>query len=82
MAVELKLRDFARALSQATLHRLFAHAAFIAMPARRFSDEARGAATRVGVGLLAIDPDGLVDCVVEPRLRPPLDSPTPPRSPP
>ena len=72
VAVELKLRDWRRAIAQAARYRAFARTTFIAMPERRLPDAALEAAAARGVGVLAIGESGAV-CVVAADDLPPLD---------
>jgi hypothetical protein len=54
IAVELKLRDWRRAVTQSFRYRLFADASYIAMPTR-YAERAVGHASDAGVGVLAVD---------------------------
>ena len=73
LSIELKLRDATKALAQASLHRLFANQAFVAMPSSRIGDSLLAEAVRLGVGVLAVAPDGETDCLVSPLVSDPSD---------
>jgi hypothetical protein len=66
IAVELKLRGSERGLLQAFSYRVFADAAFLAIPAVRVTPKVMARARELGVGLLAVH-DQHVDEVVEPE---------------
>lgn len=53
-AVELKLRDWRRAIAQAGRYRLWAERSYVAMPAQRLTEATITEALRNGVGLLAV----------------------------
>jgi hypothetical protein len=55
VAVELKLRDWRRAVGQAVRYRVFAERSYVALPAQRVSLDVVREATRAQVGLLAVD---------------------------
>lgn len=65
IAVELKLSDVARGISQAFSYRAFAESSYLALPGPRVTAHAMGLARRHGVGLLAVLSTG-VDEVIEP----------------
>ena len=78
VAVELKLRAWREALRQATAYQLAADRAYVALPLR-WAQEAhrkRFAFEREGIGLLAVDPEGMVRTVLSagpsPRRMPAL----------
>lgn len=55
-AVELKLRDWRRAIAQAGRYRLFAEHAYVAMPDSRITHELVSEALRNNVGVIAVNP--------------------------
>lgn len=55
-AVELKLRDWRRAIAQAGRYRLFAERAYVAMPDSRITHELVCEALRNNVGVIAVHP--------------------------
>lgn len=65
VAVELKLKDWRRAVAQAGRYRLFAERSFVAMPATVMSAKLETEARRNRVGLLAIDSAAGVEVVLE-----------------
>jgi hypothetical protein len=65
IAVELKLGDVARGVSQAYSYRAFAESAFLALPGPRVTSLAMNLARRHGVGLLAVFAS-TVEEIVEP----------------
>lgn len=73
ISIELKLKDWNRAIVQASLHRIFSDAAYIALPISRISDLTCETAQRHGIGVLAVEEE-TTSCWVEPELRSPLDS--------
>lgn len=74
VSVELKLRDAAKALAQASLHRLFTNQAFVAMPRARLGNGVVSEAARLGVGVLAVDAHEQVECLVPPVVCEPTDA--------
>lgn len=68
IAVELKLRDWRRAVAQAGRYRLFAERAFLGMPAHRMTLSLQSEARRNHVGVLAVHDSGHVE-MVEPAPR-------------
>jgi len=72
VAVEMKLRDGRRALSQAMRYRAFASESFIAMPRERIDDSLAETCRTRGVGLLAVD-ETSAEAVVEAVAGAPFD---------
>lgn len=72
VAVELKLRDWRRAISQAARYRAFASATYIAMPPERLTDSVLKTAEDRGVGALAVTRSG-VRCLLRSADQRPLD---------
>ena len=72
VAVELKLRDWRRAVAQAGRYRLFAERSFVALPTSRVNTALQAEARRNRVGVLAVDDDGSVDVVVAAPMSGPL----------
>jgi hypothetical protein len=72
IAVELKLRDWRRAISQAGRYRAFADSTYIAMPAARLSADALAEAQARCIGVLAVGEDG-VECLLRSQRHPALD---------
>ena len=70
---EGKLRNWRRALYQATRYRAFAHRSFVVMPEGHVrSAEAQLQLFRLArVGLLAVDDDGCLRVIMRPRLKQP-----------
>ena len=70
---EGKLRNWRRALYQATRYRAFAHRSFVVMPERYVrSAEAQLQLFRLArVGLLALDDEGYLRVIMKPRLKQP-----------
>ena len=58
VAVELKLRRWARAVEQALLYQLCADLVYIAMPAKRTGKVDREVLRRHGIGLIAVERSG------------------------
>jgi hypothetical protein len=67
VALELKLRDWSRALRQAIAYRSWANAAWILL-ARRPSNAALSAASTAGVGLGTLTPDGAATAWLRPEV--------------
>lgn len=65
IAVELKLRDWRRAVAQAFRYRLFADAAYVAMP-ERYANVAVEGAARAGIGVLSVI-GGVAHEILEPE---------------
>lgn len=61
VAVELKLRDWRRAVAQAGRYRLFAERSYVAMPVARMTPGLQAEARRNRVGVLAVHTNGDVD---------------------
>ena len=74
VTVELKLRDWTKALRQATLHHLYGHRAFVAMPADAVREPWLAQARVHGIGLLAVGLDGEVRVLVACQRNPPVDA--------
>lgn len=72
VSIELKLKDWKRAIVQASLHRVFSDAAFIALPVAHISDLTCEIAQRYGIGVLAVEAM-TTTCRVEPEHRAPVD---------
>ncbi|MCT1522075.1 MULTISPECIES: hypothetical protein [Dietzia] len=72
VAVELKLKDWRRAVAQAGRYRLFAERSFVAMPVTVMSANLETEALRNRVGLLSIDSAGGVEVVLEAPTSGPL----------
>jgi hypothetical protein len=78
VAVELKVRDWRRAVRQSMAYQLAADRAFVALPLFRAQEayRSRYAFEREGIGLLAVDAQGVVRTVLpplpSPRRMPPL----------
>ena len=78
VAVELKVRDWRRAVRQAMAYQLAADRSFVALPLRRAQEayRRRHAFEVEGIGLLAVDAEGRVRTVLpsapSPRRMPPL----------
>lgn len=72
VAVEMKLRDGRRALSQAMRYRAFANESFVAMPRARIDDSLAEACRARRIGLLAVDANG-AQAVVEAVAGAPFD---------
>lgn len=64
VAVELKLRDWRRAVAQAGRYRLFAERSFVALPTPSVNAALQAEARRNRVGVLAVSDDGGVAVVV------------------
>lgn len=73
IAVELKIRDWRRAIHQASQYRAFVRSSYIAMPAGNVTAACVDAARARGVGVLAVLSDE-VDCVLEAPQEDPLDA--------
>lgn len=74
IAVELKLRDWPKALRQSTLHHLYCHRAFVAMPAGAVRQPWLAQARDHRIGLLAVDLDGEVRVRVACQRSSPVDA--------
>jgi hypothetical protein len=68
VAVELKLRDWSRALRQAIAYRIWANAAWVLL-AKRPPGAAIEAASAAGVGLGTLSPDGTLAAWLRPEVR-------------
>jgi hypothetical protein len=73
IAVELKIRDWRRALHQAGRYKAFAEQVFIAMPVKSISVGCATAATSQGIGVIAVE-DGFASCVVQAARAEPFDA--------
>jgi hypothetical protein len=58
IAVELKLRDWRKALAQGSRYRAFADEAWVAMPSARIGGELLACASRLSLGVVGLAPDG------------------------
>lgn len=72
VAVELKLRDWRRAVAQAGRYRLFAERSYVALPAMRINDNVVAEAVRNRVGVLAVGTDRSVRPACHPATAPAL----------
>lgn len=72
VAVELKLKDWRRAVAQAGRYRLFAERSYVAMPVTVMGAKLEAEALRNRVGLLAIDSAGGVEVALEAPTSGPL----------
>lgn len=72
LAVELKLKDWRRAVAQAGRYRLFAERSFVAIPVTVMSAKLEAEALRNRVGLLTINSVGSVDVALEAPMSWPL----------
>lgn len=72
VAVELKLKDWRRAVAQAGRYRLFAESSYVAMPTSRISAALVVEARRAQVGVLAVDAEQPVQLIEPAPEREPL----------
>jgi hypothetical protein len=72
IAVELKLKDWRRAIAQAGRYRLFAERSYVALPAERVTDQVVTLARRNRVGVLAVPARGRVRLVEDAEAGVPL----------
>jgi hypothetical protein len=63
VAVELKLRDWRKACVQASQYLIFADAAVVAMPASRVTSALLEEAERLGLGVVGVTAEGVVEYV-------------------
>jgi hypothetical protein len=68
VAIEVKVADWRKAISQAARNRIFAHRSFVAFP-RDVADRSKGEPilSRLGIGVLSVGDDGEVHIVKQAR---------------
>lgn len=71
ISVELKVKDWRRAVHQAVLNSYCTHEAYVAIWWNAISTECEELCTRYGVGLLSVEPEGC-QVVLSPTTRDPL----------
>jgi len=70
IAIEVKLRDYKRALRQARKHILFADEVYVAMPQKRAIYLDWNLADNLGIGLMSIGEDVQILHKSKPKIRP------------